>query len=141
MPTSDFVIETYKVRVTQNLSANNRFIDLVSVDLSHGIRYNAQIMFMDSNPFESRGNIGRATNLGGENFDPIILGIWFHESYFDGFYQVLSSEKPVSFRFIYQASPSTTKNITSATLLTGFESPGDFETFAAIFPLEREPAT
>jgi hypothetical protein len=124
-----FEIETYTVQLTQNTTQHSSVIQLVSPDQSHGIRYKATILFFPKNPYAP--NVGQMSNLGGTNFDPINLAISFERSALAGFYQVLSSEKPVSLQVLYEDDPSdpksTFKFITSATLLTGVESPGDFE--------------
>ena len=124
-----FEIETYTVQLTQNTTQNSCVIKLVSTDQSHSIRFNATVLFFPKNPYAP--NIGQMTNLGSTNFNPIGLAIYVERSAFAGFYQVLSSEKPVSLQVEYEDDPSdpksTFKFITSATLLTGVESPGDFE--------------
>ncbi|MBC3783878.1 hypothetical protein [Spirosoma utsteinense] len=124
-----FEIETYTVQLDQNATQNSFVLQLVSPDQSHGIRYKATVLFFPKNPYAP--NIGQIGNLGGLNFNPISLAIFFDRSVFAGFYQVLSSEKPVSLQVQYEDDPSdpksTFKFITAATLLTGVEMPGDFE--------------
>jgi hypothetical protein len=124
-----FEIETYSVQLSQSTNQYSSVLQLVSPAQSHGIRYKATVLFFPKNPYAP--NVGQMSNLGGLNFDPIGLAISFNQSAFSGFYQVLSSEKPVSLQVQYEDDPSdpksTFKFITSATLLTGVESPGDFE--------------
>lgn len=129
-----FEIESYKAQLTQSGSQNSSVINLTSVDQSHGIRYHATVLFLPMNPYSP--NVGQAGNVGSTNFDPIKLSISFDRSAFAGFYQVLSSEKPVSMQVNYEDDPndpkSTFKFITSAMLFTGVEMPGDFEKPATI---------
>lgn len=129
-----FEIENYKVQLNQSSSQNSSVINLVSINQSHGIRYHATVLFFPKNPYSPY--IGQATNVGATNFDPIKLSISFDRSAFAGFYQVLSSEKPVSMQVDYEDDPtdpkSTFKFITSAMLFTGVEMPGDFEKPATI---------
>ena len=135
MPSTEFAIESYKVKIDQHRTGNGRFINLTSPDLGHGIRYKAQILFVDQNPFKSQGYIGMMSNFSALNYDPVNVVVWFHESYFSGFYQVLSTEKPVTLKLYYDdTSETTTKDIRWASLYTGVEYPGDYEELNAMLP-------
>ncbi len=127
--TLKFEIETYTVRVNQSGSENTNVINLVSTDQSHGIRYKATVLFFPKNPYAPE--TGQMKNLGGVNLEPISLAAFVDRSAFAGFYQVLSSEKPVSLEVEYEDDPSDPKSsfkyINRISLLTGDESPGDFE--------------
>ena len=135
MPSTEFAIESYRVKIDQHLTGNGRFINLTSPDLGHGIRYKAIILFVDQNPFASQGHMGMIRNFGALNFDPVSVVAWFSESYFAGFYQVLSTEKPVTLKLTYaDTSETTTKDIRWASLFTGVEYPGDYEELNAMLP-------
>ncbi|AUD00845.1 hypothetical protein [Spirosoma pollinicola] len=128
---NNFQIESYQVYVTQGRTDFNRSIKLTSPDLSHGIRVRASVFFQDSNLFQKWKGVGKITNVGGENFDGSDIQVVCNPSLFDGFYQVLSSEKPVYLSYVYENWPEepkgTTKLITQVTLKTDTEMPGDYE--------------
>lgn len=141
--TSQFAIESYKVILTQHSNQNSRELLLVSPDLSHGIRYKATVQFDSSpNSYAKWNGVGIALNLGGANTDPIELTISCHSDLFDGFYQVLSNEKPVYLFFAYDNWPedpnpqSTKKLIVLIQLLTDSELPGDFESRSRFITLQ-----
>ncbi|MCK8494145.1 MULTISPECIES: hypothetical protein [Spirosoma] len=131
MAASNFQIESYQVFVTQNFQSFSRTIKLVSPDLSHGIRVRATLFFQEANAFQKWNGIGKATNVGGTNFDGSDFQIVCNPALFDGFYQVLVSEKPVYLAYIYENWPDepngTTKLLRQVTLKTDSELPGDFE--------------
>ena len=129
-----FEIESYKVQLNPSGSQHSSVINLISVNLSHNIRCHATVLFLPKNPYGSHA--GQATNVEAKNFDPIKFSIFCDRSTFAGFYQVLSTEKPVSMQVDYEDDPDdpkgTFKFITSAMLFTGTEMPGDFEKPATI---------
>jgi hypothetical protein len=129
MASEKFQIESYKVDIQQFDSAYSCLITLVSPDLSHGIRHRANVVFIPKNNFSP--NVGAAANVGGQNFNGIQVAVWFSQNALATFYQVLSTEKPVYLQFDYKDAPGspngTNKIITSASLLTDSEFPGDHE--------------
>jgi hypothetical protein len=126
MEVTSFEIESYKVSVNQTLEGNQKTIRILSPDLSHGIRFDATLLFLSKNPYQQQGSLGQVSNLGGTNFNPIGLATWFESQSFDGFYQILSSEKPVFFTFSYEKDGNL-GDIVQARLSTNSEQPGDFE--------------
>lgn len=121
-----FEIESYKVTITQTLDSNPRKITLESKAQTHGIRFNVTVLFLSANPYKNQGTIGQVSNFGAPNFDPVNLAIWMDLQSFDGFYHVLSTEKPAYFTFT-DSNEGTTSDVLSAILSTDKEFPGDFE--------------
>ena len=125
-----FEIETYEIQSTAGSDRHRRYLKLVSPDLAHGIRNRAHIYFISSRPgFDSGNAIGVAGNVGGLNFNGITFSVWFGGGTFDEVYEILRSEKPVSFRYslrdIQSAPEATAKWVSSAGLVTGPELPGE----------------
>jgi len=146
-----FVIESYKVTAVQTALETRYHLSLVSPDLSHGIRTRALLIFTSTTSlFKQWKGIGMAENVGGANFDGINMTISCDFNLFDGFYAILSTEKPVYLLFWYDNLPNsdpngTSKMVLSIELSTDSERPGDHEVaqkFITFQPLEavKEPS-
>ncbi|QJD79773.1 hypothetical protein [Spirosoma rhododendri] len=127
--TEKFTVESYEVSVSQATDGLRRTVSLTSPDLSHGIRFNAVILFFKTN--FAQPSVGHANNLAGANFDPRSLTLWGDNTLFDGLYAVLSTEAPLTFEFTYEVDSALPnedqKDVTSYRLFSGRGTPGDFE--------------
>lgn len=139
-----FQIQSYKVEVQQDAQFSRRKLELTSVALPpHNIIDKAFILFVN-NPFEDPqfpNSIGLGFNVEALNFNGSQLNLSADLSVFDGFYQVLSTEKPVFLECNYEPLPtgpkSTTKVVTAMRLTTGMEFPGDFEKRLSVDELSK----
>ena len=137
-----FEIKTYKVTIDQSYNGHSRHISLISKELSHKIYYKASILFDAQNyGWEKLNGIGMVVNFGGLNYDPVQLSIVSNLTVFDGFYQVLSTEKPLSLHFGYTNLPNDTNPNNPSKLLTWMrletdleETPGDNESDSSFAP-------
>lgn len=141
-----FIVESYTASASQSTDAPRRFITLTSPDLSHGIRVKVTILFFKTN-FSPQG-VGHVGNVGGFNFDPIVITAWGEPSLFDSMYAMLVAEKPLTFAYDYSvdsADPTGAKKdipLTTYSLSTGTELPGDYEKDVFIkFPLLQNATT
>jgi hypothetical protein len=123
-----FEIETYKVSIYHDFDLRYE-IKIVSKSLINGKKYNARVLFDDPKPDQKRiGYIINSSGLGPEQVD-IVFDI--DQDGFSGFYQVLSTEKPVYLSVAFEETisdkPKNSQPVFHIQLTTDAEVPGDFE--------------
>src|ERR1041384_5020545 len=104
---STFLVATYKVRLELQRSGNpvvttrNRIIEITSVPETHGIVETAVLNF--STTWDNWSNTPAVGFLNTSNPLQPVLGCWLPSSEFSFWYDVLRSEKPLT--FFYNVSP------------------------------------
>ena len=142
-----FVVESYTASASQSTDAPRRVLTLTSPNLSHGIRIKVTILFFKTN-FSGPSSVGHINNVGGFNFDPIVITAWGEPSLFDTLYNMLVAEKPITFTYQYSVDSADTStgpkeySLNTYGLQTGTELPGDYEKDVFVkFPILKDVAT
>ncbi|GAB3721256.1 hypothetical protein [Spirosoma lituiforme] len=128
-----FKIESYKVTSYQYSTWDfTNEIKVLSEVMPFGARYSAQLIFEKDNSYQSDNRLGYVKLPPASKPGSITeIVVECNKENFPGFYQILSTEKPVYLFIAYEdklaTKPANSHFIFQMQLSTDTELPGDFE--------------